>query len=43
MNHLSDFATTTAMAMAAQESQLNKTMVDLVGLSTQGMPYIVFG
>ena len=33
------YATTTAMAMYAQESALNKTMVDVVGLATAGMPY----
>jgi hypothetical protein len=27
------------MAMYAQESALNKTMVDVVGLATAGMPY----
>jgi hypothetical protein len=43
VGNLNEFPTTTAMAMAAQESQLNKTMVDLVGLSTNGMPYIIFG
>jgi hypothetical protein len=43
VGNLNEFPTTTAMAMAAQESQLNKTMVDLVGLSIHGMPYIVFG
>jgi hypothetical protein len=43
VGNLNEFPTTTAMAMAAQESQLNKTMVDLVGLSAHGMPYIIFG
>ena len=43
VGNLNEFPTTTAMAMAAQESQLNKTMVDLVGLSIHGMPYIIFG
>jgi hypothetical protein len=33
------YASTTAMAMYAQESALNKTMVDVVGLATAGMPY----
>ena len=39
------YALTTAMAMAmyAQESALNKTMVDVVGLSTAGMAYQLFG
>jgi hypothetical protein len=31
------------MAMYAQESALNKTMVDVVGLSTAGMAYQLFG
>jgi serralysin len=39
----SAYASTTAMAMYAQESALNKTMVDIVGLSTAGMPYLFFG
>ena len=37
------YATTTAMAMYAQESALNKTMVDVVGLATAGMPYLFWG
>ncbi len=37
------YASTTAMAMYAQDSALNKTMVDLVGLSTAGMAYQLFG
>jgi hypothetical protein len=37
------YASTTAMAMYAQESDLNKTMVDVVGLSTAGMAYQLFG
>jgi serralysin len=37
------YASTTAMAMYAQESALNKTMVDVVGLSTVGMPYQFWG
>ena len=39
------YASTTAMAMAmyAQESALNKTMVDVVGLATAGMPYQFWG
>ena len=37
------YASTTAMAMFAQESALNKTMVDVVGLSTAGMAYQLFG
>ena len=36
------YATTTAMAMYAQESALNKTMVDVVGLATAGMPYFAW-
>jgi hypothetical protein len=31
------------MAIYAQESALNKTMVDVVGLSTVGMPYQYWG
>ena len=37
------YASTTAMAMYAQESALNKTMVDVVGLSTAGLPYQFWG
>ena len=37
------YASTTAMAMFAQESALNETMVDVVGLSTAGMAYQLFG
>ena len=37
------YASTTAMAMYAQESALNKTMVDVVGLSAAGMAYQLFG
>ena len=37
------YASTTAMAMFAQESALNKTMVDVVGLSTSGLPYQFWG
>ena len=37
------YASTTAMAMYAQESALNKTMVDLVGLASAGMPYQFWG
>ena len=37
------YASTTAMAMYAQESALNKTMVDVVGLATAGMPYLFWG
>jgi hypothetical protein len=33
------YASTTAMAMYAQESALNKTMVDVVGLAAEGMAY----
>ena len=37
------YASTTAMAMYAQESDLNKAMVDVVGLATAGMPYQFWG
>ena len=37
------YASTTGMAMYAQESALNKAMVDVVGLGTAGMPYLFFG
>jgi hypothetical protein len=37
------YATTTAMAMYAQESALNKAMVDVVGLASAGMPYQFWG
>jgi len=37
------YASTTAMALYAQESALNKTMVDVVGLSTAGLPYQFWG
>jgi serralysin len=37
------YASTTAMAMYAQESTLNKTMVDVVGLATAGMAYQFWG
>ena len=37
------YASTTDMAMYAQESALNKTMVDVVGLSTAGMAYQLYG
>lgn len=37
------YSSTTAMAMYAQESALNKTMVDVVGLATAGMPYQFWG
>ena len=37
------YASTTAMAMYAQESALNKAMVDVVGLATAGMPYQFLG
>ena len=36
------YSTTTAMAMFAQESDLNKTMVDVMGLATAGMPYFAW-
>jgi hypothetical protein len=38
-----DYASTTAMAIAAQESALNKAMVDVVGLATAGLPYQFWG
>jgi hypothetical protein len=34
------YSSTTAMALYAQESALNKAMVDVVGLATAGMPYL---
>ena len=37
------YESTTAMALYAQDSALNKTMVDMVGLSTAGMAYQLFG
>jgi serralysin len=37
------YSNTTAMAMFAQESALNKAMVDVVGLATAGMPYQFWG
>jgi len=37
------YASTTAMAIYAQESELNKTMVDVVGLATAGMAYQLLG
>lgn len=37
------YASTTAMAMYAQESALNKSMVDVVGLATAGMAYQFWG
>lgn len=37
------YTSTTAMAMFAQESALNKAMVDVVGLATAGMPYQFWG
>jgi hypothetical protein len=37
------YSNTTAMAIYAQESALNKTMVDVVGLATAGMPYQFWG
>jgi len=37
------YASTTAMAMYAQESALNKTMVDVMGLATAGMSYQIWG
>ena len=37
------YVSTTAMAIYAQESELNKTMVDVVGLATAGMAYQLLG
>ena len=37
------YSNTTAMAIYAQESTLNKAMVDVVGLATAGMPYQFWG
>jgi hypothetical protein len=37
------YASTTAMAMYAQESALNETMVNVVGLATAGLPYQFWG
>ena len=37
------YESTTSMALYAQDSALNKTMVDMVGLSTAGMAYQLFG
>ncbi len=37
------YSNTTAMAMFAQESALNKAMVDVVGLATAGMQYQFWG
>jgi hypothetical protein len=37
------YSNTTAMAIYAQESALNKAMVDVVGLATAGMPYQFWG
>ena len=37
------YASTSAMAMYAQESALNKTMVDVVGLAAEGMAYQLWG
>ena len=37
------YSNTTAMAIYAQESALNKVMVDVVGLATAGMPYQFWG
>ena len=37
------YASTTAMALFAQESAQNKTMVDVVGLASAGMPYQLWG
>ncbi len=37
------YASTTSMAMYAQESALNETMVNVVGLATAGLPYQFWG
>ncbi len=37
------YASTTEMAMYAQESALNKIMVDVVGSSTAGIAYQLLG
>jgi Ca2+-binding RTX toxin-like protein len=37
------YANTTAMAVAAADSELNKTMINLVGLATTGFDYIILG
>jgi hypothetical protein len=37
------YANTTAMAVAAADSDLNKVMINLVGLATSGFDYIILG
>jgi serralysin len=37
------YANTTAMAVAAADSELNKSMINLVGLATTGFDYIILG
>jgi hypothetical protein len=37
------YASTTAMAVAAADSELNKAMINLVGLATTGFDYIILG
>jgi hypothetical protein len=37
------YANTTAMAIAAADSDLNKAMINLVGLATTGFDYIIVG
>jgi hypothetical protein len=37
------YANTTAMAIAAADSDLNKVMINLVGLATTGFDYIILG
>ena len=37
------YTSTTAMAIAAADSDLNKAMIDLVGLATTGFDYIILG
>ena len=37
------YASTIAMAVAAADSELNKTMINLVGLATTGFDYIILG
>jgi hypothetical protein len=37
------YSSTTAMAIAAADSELNKAMINLVGLATTGFDYIILG
>jgi hypothetical protein len=37
------YANTTAMALAAADSELNKSMINLVGLASTGFDYIILG